>query len=66
MTVPGPPDARTAFHAELERARTDLHRLVATALPVDLRRGTDTSTIGDDAGGRRQEPHPSVAVVPRA
>lgn len=41
MTVNGQPTDRGSIHDELERARTDLHRLVASATSADLRRGTD-------------------------
>ena len=41
MTVHGQPADRPTIHAELERARTDLHHLVDTATPTDLQRGTD-------------------------
>ena len=41
MTVNGQPTDRGSIHEELERARTDLHRLVASATSADLRRGTD-------------------------
>jgi hypothetical protein len=41
MTVNGRPVDRRSIHEELERARTDLHHLVASATSAGLRRGTD-------------------------
>ena len=41
MTVKGQPADRRSIHEELERARVDLHHLVATATTADLRRRTD-------------------------
>ncbi len=41
MTVHGQPGDRACIHAELERVRTDMHRLVAAAMPADLHRGTN-------------------------
>jgi hypothetical protein len=41
MTVNGPLADRRSIHEELERARTDLHHLVASATAADLRRLTD-------------------------
>jgi hypothetical protein len=41
MTVNGQPADRRVIHDELERARTDLHHLVANATTADLRRRTD-------------------------
>ena len=41
MTANGPPTDRASIHAELERARDDLHLLIATATPAGLRRRTD-------------------------
>lgn len=41
MTVTGQPADRRAIHEELERARADLHHLVASATTADLRRQTD-------------------------
>jgi len=40
MTVTGQPADRRSIHEELERARTDLHHLVASATTSDLRRRT--------------------------
>ena len=40
MTVRSEPADRGAIHEELERARADLHHLVATATAADLRRRT--------------------------
>jgi hypothetical protein len=41
MTVNGQAADRRSIHEELERARTDLHHLVASATSADLRRRTD-------------------------
>jgi hypothetical protein len=41
MPVNGQPVDRRSIHEELERARTDLHHLVASATASDLRRRTD-------------------------
>ena len=41
MSVNGRPTDRRSIHVELERARTDLHQLVARATSADLRRRTD-------------------------
>jgi hypothetical protein len=41
MSVNGPPADRRSIHEELERARVDLHHLVASATTSDLRRRTD-------------------------
>ena len=41
MTENGHPADRRLIHEELERARADLHHLVASATTVDLRRRTD-------------------------
>jgi DinB family protein len=41
MTVNGQAADRSSIHEELERARTDLHHLVASATSADLRRRTD-------------------------
>jgi len=41
MTVEGQPHDRQSIHEELERARADLHHLVARASTADLRRRTD-------------------------
>jgi DinB superfamily len=41
MTVKGQPVDRRSIHEELERARTDLHHLVASATPAGLRRRTN-------------------------
>jgi len=41
MTANGRPVDRSSIHEELERARADLHHLVASATPPDLRRRTD-------------------------
>lgn len=43
MTVTGEAADRRSIHDELERARTDLHRLVASAATAELRRGTDST-----------------------
>jgi hypothetical protein len=41
MPANGQPADRRSIHEELERARTDLHHLVASATAADLRRRTD-------------------------
>ena len=41
MTVNGQPPDRRSIHDELERVRTDLHHLVASATTADLGRRTD-------------------------
>jgi hypothetical protein len=41
MSVNGQPDDRRSIHEGMERARMDLHHLVATAATVDLRQRTD-------------------------
>lgn len=41
MTVSGPPAGRRSIHEELDRARNDLHDLVATATTADLCRRTE-------------------------
>ena len=41
MIENGHPADRRSIHEELERARTDLHHLVANATPADLRRRTN-------------------------
>lgn len=41
MVVSGQSVDRRSIHEELERARTDLHHLVASATPADLRRRTN-------------------------
>ena len=41
MTENGQSADRRSIHAELERARTDLHHRVASATSADLRRRTD-------------------------
>jgi hypothetical protein len=40
VTESGQPTDRRSIHAELERVRADLHRLVRQASPADLRRAT--------------------------
>ena len=41
MTTPGQQPDRLSIHAELERARADMHHLVARATSVDRRRRTN-------------------------